>query len=57
MSSTRSVRYVVSRYKRCYNHVYADALKKKIKNKNKTAIGPESVDDEADPDKDDMAKR
>jgi hypothetical protein len=37
--------------------VYADALKKKIKNKNKTASGPESVDDEADPDKDDMAKR
>jgi hypothetical protein len=29
----------------------------KIKNKNKTAIGPESVDDEADPDKEDMTKR
>jgi hypothetical protein len=32
-------------------------MKKKIKNKNKTAIGPESVDDEADLDKEDMTKR
>jgi hypothetical protein len=37
--------------------VYADTVKKKIKNKNKTAIGPKSVDDEADPDKEDMTKR
>jgi hypothetical protein len=29
-------------------------MKKKIKNKNKTTIGPESVDDEIDPDKEDM---
>jgi hypothetical protein len=28
----------VSRYKRSYYHVYADTMKKKIKNKNKTAI-------------------
>jgi hypothetical protein len=41
----------VSRYKRSYNHVYADTMKKKIKNKNKTAIGPESVDNKADPNK------
>jgi hypothetical protein len=47
----------VSRYKRSYNHVYADTMKKKIKNKNKTAIGPESVDHEADLDKEDMTKR
>jgi hypothetical protein len=32
-------------------------MKKNIKNKNKTAIGPESVDDELDPDKEDMTKR
>jgi hypothetical protein len=32
-------------------------MKKKIKIKNKTTIGPESVDDEADHDKDDMTKR
>jgi hypothetical protein len=37
--------------------VYADTMKKKIKNKNKTAIGLESVDDEANPDKEDMTKR
>jgi hypothetical protein len=37
--------------------VYADTMKKKIKNKNKIAIGPKSVDDEADPDKEDKAKR
>jgi hypothetical protein len=47
----------VSPYKRIYNHVYADTMKKKIKNKNKTAIGHESIDDEADPDKEDMTKR
>jgi hypothetical protein len=32
-------------------------MKKKIKNKSKTAIGPESVDDETNPDKDDKMKR
>jgi hypothetical protein len=33
-------------------------MKKKIKkNKNKTAIGPESVDDTTDPDKEDKKKR
>jgi hypothetical protein len=32
-------------------------MKKKTKNKNKTAIGPESVDDEADLDTEDMPKR
>jgi hypothetical protein len=37
--------------------MYANTMKKKIKNKNKTAIGPKSVDDEADPDKEDMTKR
>jgi hypothetical protein len=47
----------VSRYKRSYNHVYVDTMKKKIKTKNKTAIGHESVDDETDPDKEDMMKR
>jgi hypothetical protein len=47
----------VSWYKRSYNHVYADTMKKKIKNKNKTAISPEIVDDEADLDKEDMTKR
>jgi hypothetical protein len=36
--------------------VYADTMKKKIKNKNKTAIDPERVDDEDDPDKEDMTK-
>jgi hypothetical protein len=47
----------VSRYKRSYNHVYADTMKKKTKNKNKTAIGPESVDDEVDLDTEDMTNR
>jgi hypothetical protein len=47
----------VSRYKRSYNHVYVNTMKKKIKNKSKTAIGPEIVDDEADLDKEDMTKR
>jgi hypothetical protein len=37
--------------------VYADTMKKKIKNKNKTAISPEIVDDEANLDKEDMTKR
>jgi hypothetical protein len=32
-------------------------MKKKIKDKNNTAISPESVDDEADPTKKDMTKR
>jgi hypothetical protein len=41
----------MSRYKRSYNHVYVDTMKKKIKDKNKTAIGPEIVDDEADLDR------
>jgi hypothetical protein len=45
----------VSRYKRSYNHVYVDTMKKK--NKKKTAIGPESVDDENDSDKEDNKKR
>jgi hypothetical protein len=49
--------YGVSRYKRSCNHVYADTMKKKTKNKNKTAIGPESVDDKADLDIGDMMKR
>jgi hypothetical protein len=39
----------VSRYKRSYNHVYVDTIKNKNK---KTAIGPESVDDETDSNKD-----
>jgi hypothetical protein len=47
----------VSRYKRSYNHVYANTMKKKIKNKNKAAIVLESVDDEANPNKEDMTKR
>jgi hypothetical protein len=32
-------------------------MKKKTKNKNKTAIGPESFDDEADLDTEDMTER
>jgi hypothetical protein len=44
-------------YKRSCNHVYADTMKKKIKNKNKTAISPEIVDDKADLDKEDTTKR
>jgi uncharacterized Zn finger protein (UPF0148 family) len=47
----------VSGYKRSYNHVYADTMKKKTKNKNKTAIVPESVDDKVDLDTEDMTKR
>jgi uncharacterized Zn finger protein (UPF0148 family) len=46
----------VSRYKRSYNYVYADTMKKKAKNKNKVAISPESVDDETDHDKEDKKK-
>jgi hypothetical protein len=44
----------VSRYKRSYNHVYVDTMKNKNK---KTAIGPESVDDETNFDKEDKKKR
>jgi hypothetical protein len=47
----------VSRYERSYNHVYADTMTTKIKNKCKTAIGLESVGDETDPDKEDNMKR
>jgi hypothetical protein len=47
----------VSQYKISYNHVYANTIKKKTKNKDKTAIGPESVDDEADLDTEDKMKR
>jgi hypothetical protein len=45
----------VSWYKRSYNHVYVDTMKKK--NKKNTAIGPESVDDENDSDKEGNKKR
>jgi uncharacterized Zn finger protein (UPF0148 family) len=45
----------VSRYKRSYNHVYVNTMKKK--NKKNTAIGPESVDNENDSDKEDNKKR
>jgi hypothetical protein len=45
----------VSRYKRGYNHVYVDTMKKK--NKKNTVIGLESVDDENDSDKEDNKKR
>jgi hypothetical protein len=45
----------VSRYKRSYNHVYVDTMKKK--NKKNTTIGPESVDDKNDSDKEDNKKR
>jgi hypothetical protein len=44
----------VSQYKRSYNHVYVDTMNNKNK---KTAIGLESVDDEADSDKEDKKKR
>jgi hypothetical protein len=44
----------VNRYKRSYNHVYVDTMKNKNK---KTTIGPESVDDETDSDKEDKNKR
>jgi hypothetical protein len=45
----------VSRFKRSYNHVYIDTMKKK--NKKNTTISPESVDDENDFDKEDNKKR
>jgi uncharacterized Zn finger protein (UPF0148 family) len=45
----------VSRYKRSYNNVYVDTMKKK--NKKNTANGPETVDDENDSDKEDNKKR
>jgi hypothetical protein len=45
----------VSRYQRSYNHVYVDTMKKK--NKKNAAIGPDSVDDENDSDKEDNKKR
>jgi hypothetical protein len=45
----------VSRYKRSYSHVYVDTMKKR--NKKNTAIGPESVDDENDSDKEDIRKK
>jgi hypothetical protein len=46
---TKCLIYGVSRYKRSYNHVYVDAMKKN--NKKNTVIGPESVDDKNDSDK------
>jgi hypothetical protein len=42
----------VSRYKRSYNHVYVDTMKKK-----NTAISPESVDDENDSDEDNKKRK
>jgi hypothetical protein len=45
----------VSRYKRCYNHVYVDTIKKK--NKKNIVIGSESVDEENDFDNEDNKKR
>jgi hypothetical protein len=39
----------VSRYKRSYKHVYADTMNKKIKNKNKTAIGCDRTTSEGGP--------
>jgi hypothetical protein len=45
----------VSQYKRSYNHVYVDTMKKK--NKKNTTISLESVDDENDSDKGDNKKR
>jgi hypothetical protein len=44
----------VSRYKRSYNHVYVDNMKKR--NKKNTVISPESVDDKNDSDKEDIKK-
>jgi hypothetical protein len=37
--------------------VYIDTMKKRIKSKNKNAIGPESVDGKTDPDKEDKQMR
>jgi hypothetical protein len=45
----------VSGYKRSYNHVCVDIMKKK--NKKNTTIGHESVDEENDSDKEDNKKR
>jgi hypothetical protein len=45
----------VGRYKRSYNHVYVDTIKKMYK--MNIVIGPESVDDENDFDKEDNKKR
>jgi hypothetical protein len=45
----------VSRYKRSYNHVYVDTMKKR--NKKNTPIGPESVDDKNNSDKENNKKR
>jgi hypothetical protein len=45
----------VSRYKKSYNHVYVDTVKKK--NKKETAIGPVSVDDGNDFDKEDKKRK
>jgi hypothetical protein len=45
----------VSRYKRSYNYVYVDTIKKK--NKKNTIIAPESVDDKNNSDKKDNKKR
>jgi hypothetical protein len=39
----------VSRYKRSYNHLYVDTMKKK--NRKKIAIDPDSVDDKDDSNK------
>jgi hypothetical protein len=47
----------VSQYKRSYNYVYADTMKKNIKNKNKTSIDHGSVDDKTDSDNEDKKKR
>jgi hypothetical protein len=44
----------VSQYKRSYNHLYVDTMKNKNK---KTTVGPESVDDKTDSDKEDKKKR
>jgi hypothetical protein len=54
--NTKCPVYGVSQYKRSYNHVYTATMKKKIKNKNKTAIGSKSVNDEANLDKEDKMK-
>jgi hypothetical protein len=55
--NTKCPLYDVNRYKKSCNHVYADTMKKKTKNRNKTAISRESVDDEVDLDTEDMMKR
>jgi hypothetical protein len=45
----------MSRYKKSYNHMFVDTMKKK--NMKKTAIGPEIDDDKNDSDKKDKKKR